>query len=102
MAGGGSRVQVVLPRALLEYAGGAEAVETTGETLAEVLEGLEARFPGLRARIVDDQGRVRRFVHVFVNGSSSGFADPESVRLRPGDTVHILPSVAGGNGGGNS
>lgn len=96
MTDGGTGVRVVLPRALLAYAQGEEAVEATGSTLEEVLARLDGEFPGLRKRIVDDQGHVRRFVHVFVNGDSVGFQEPGSVRLRPGDTVHILPSVAGG------
>ncbi|MEE9163752.1 MAG: MoaD/ThiS family protein [Thermoplasmata archaeon] len=90
------RVEVILPRALLEYSQGRDTVQLSGDTLAEVLGGLDAEFPGLRARIVDDQGQVRRFVHVFVNGDSVHPTEPKAVELRPGDQVHILPAVAGG------
>lgn len=93
---GEARVEVILPRALLEYSAGADAVEAAGGTLSQVLAGLEARYPGLRERILDDQGRVRRFVHVFVNQDSVAHLEPEEVRLKAGDRVHILPSVAGG------
>lgn len=89
-------MKVILPRALLEYSQGKDLLELSGATLAEVFARLDAEFPGLRARILDDQGRVRRFVHVFVNGDSVHPVEPEAVQLRPGDQVHILPSVAGG------
>ncbi|MEE9593152.1 MAG: MoaD/ThiS family protein [Thermoplasmata archaeon] len=89
-------VEVILPRALLEYSQGQDSVQLRGTTLAEVLGGLNAQFPGLRERLVDDQGKVRRFVHVFVNGESVHPLEPEAVTLQPGDQVHILPSVAGG------
>ncbi len=96
MTEGEGRVEVILPRALLEYSQGRDTVQLSGDTLAEVLGGLDAEFPGLRARIVDDQGQVRRFVHVFVNGDSVHPTEPKAVELRPGDQVHILPAVAGG------
>ena len=96
MVGGEPRVRVWLPRALREYSGGEDTVELSGATLAEVIERLNARFPGLGYRLLDDQGRMRRHVLVFVNEDSVGDAGPDAVRLRDGDTVHIVPSVAGG------
>ncbi|MFQ5838366.1 MAG: MoaD/ThiS family protein [Thermoplasmata archaeon] len=96
MSGGESRIQVLLPRVLLEYSNGEESVDLVARTLAEAIEQLDARFPGLGERILDDQGHVRRFVHVFVNQDSVGSLEPVEVQLRSGDTVHILPSVAGG------
>ena len=96
MVEGEARVQVVLPRALREYAQGRDAVEVRAATLADAVAQLKARFPGLGYRILDDQGRMRRYVLVFVNEDSVAHLSPESVRLRDGDTVHILPSVAGG------
>ncbi|MEE9267986.1 MAG: MoaD/ThiS family protein [Thermoplasmata archaeon] len=96
MAEGEGRIEVILPRALLDYSQGRDTIQLSGHTLAEILGGLDTEFPGLRERIVDDQGKVRRFVHVFVNGDSVHSLEPEAVELRPGDQVHILPSVAGG------
>ena len=96
MAGGETRVTVTLPRGLQEYAKGQGTVEVDGSTLADVVARLNAMFPGLRYRLLDDQGRMRRYVLVFVNEDSVAHLAPESVRLRDGDTVHILPSVAGG------
>ncbi|OGS50206.1 MAG: hypothetical protein A3K65_09780 [Euryarchaeota archaeon RBG_16_68_12] len=96
MVKGESRVRVMLPRALSEFAGGQESVELGGRTLADAIQGLNARFPGLGYRILDDQGRMRRYVLVFVNEDPVGHLDPQAVPLKDGDTVHILPSVAGG------
>jgi molybdopterin converting factor small subunit len=66
------------------------------ETLADALTTLGARFPGLAARILDDQGRVRRHVLVFVNEESVSHRAPGDVPLRDGDAVRILPAVSGG------
>ncbi|MDX1534602.1 MAG: MoaD/ThiS family protein [Thermoplasmata archaeon] len=96
MTEGEGPIEVILPRALLEYSQGRDTVQLSGRTLAEILGGLDDECPGLRERIVDDQGQVRRFVHVFVNGDSVHPLGAEAVELRPGDQVHILPSVAGG------
>lgn len=96
MTDGEGQIEVILPRALLEYAQGQGTVHLPGTTLTEILSGLKAAYPGLRERILDDQGKIRRFVHVFVNGESIHPLEPEAVELRPGDQVHILPSVAGG------
>ncbi|MEE9600896.1 MAG: MoaD/ThiS family protein [Thermoplasmata archaeon] len=96
MSEGEIRVRVMLPRALLEYSGGEDSVEMTAGTLAEVIVQLNSRFPGIGERILDDRGQLRKFVHIFVNQDSVSHLEPESVPLHPGDTVHILPSVAGG------
>lgn len=87
---------MLLPPALRGYTGGEEAVEVTAATLKEAVTQLDALFPGLGERILDDTGGVRRHVHVFVNGESAGREEPAQIILRDGDVVHILPSVAGG------
>ncbi len=90
------RIRVTLPSALRDYARGQDSVEVRASTLAEVVAGLAADFPGLGYRILDDQGRLRRFVNAYVNDEAVSHLEPQDVRLREGDTVHILPSVAGG------
>ncbi len=96
MVEGGPRIHVTLPSALREYAHGRDAVDVEAGTLQEAVARLAADFPGLGYRILDDQGRLRRFVNVFVNDELVSHLEPQDVRLRDGDTVHILPSVAGG------
>lgn len=89
-------VSIRLPRALLEYWSGPATVELSSRTLAEAFAGLEERAPGLRGRIVDDQGRIRRHVAVFINRELVEHRHPAAISLRPGDTVQIVPSVSGG------
>jgi molybdopterin converting factor small subunit len=90
------RVRVTLPSALREYARGQDAVDVHAATLADAIARLATDFPGLGYRILDDQGRLRRFVNAYVNDELVSQIEPQDVRLRDGDTVHILPSVAGG------
>jgi len=65
-------------------------------TLADAIREINAQHAGLAYRLLDDQGRMRRFVLVFVNEDPVAHLPPEDVRLKGGDTVYILPSVAGG------
>ncbi len=90
------RVHVVLPYALREFTSGQDLVEVRAASLADAVARLATRFPGLAYRILDDQGRLRRYVLAFVNDDPVSDLSPDDVRLKDGDTVHILPSVAGG------
>lgn len=94
---GAPLVRVRLPRSLTAYWAGAGVLDATGDSLAVVLHDLDGRFPGLAARVLDDQGRFRRYVTVFVNEERVIAPRPEAVTLAEGDLVHILPSVAGGD-----
>ena len=89
------RVRVHLPRALLQFWDGARVVEVDAPDLAAAIRRVGERHPGLDARIVDEQGRVRAFVNVFLNQVAVRDA-PSLVALKDGDVVHVLPSVAGG------
>ncbi len=91
-----ARIHVTLPSALREYAKGQESLDVAAATLADVIARLAADFPGLGYRILDDQGRLRRFVNAYVNDEPVSHLEPHDVRLNDGDSVHILPSVAGG------
>jgi sulfur-carrier protein len=88
-------VRVLLPKSLRAYWDGDASVELDAATVADALAALGERYPGLAARILDDQGRLREFVHVFVNRDAVR-TDALGRPLRAGDVVHILPSVAGG------
>jgi molybdopterin synthase sulfur carrier subunit len=91
-------VQVLLPGALANLAGGARHVdvEPAGGTLADVLDALGAQHPLLARRIRDETGRVRRFVNVYVDGDDARFAGGLETAVRDGAEVQVLPSVAGG------
>jgi molybdopterin converting factor small subunit len=96
MAATPARVNVRLPPALRRDFSLRGAVEAEGDTLAEALADLNRRHPGLGGSVLDDQGKVRRNVIVFRNSEAVTHLDPEGVHLESGDTVHVLPHVAGG------
>lgn len=89
-------IQVRIPTILRPHTGGAKAVEGSGNTLAELLADLDARHPGLRGRLVTDDGSLHRFVNVYVNDEDVRFLGALEAKLSEGDTVTILPAVAGG------
>ena len=76
---------------------GAREVELdSADDLRGMVTKLETNFPGLGRKIVDDQGRIRTYVNVFVNSENSRELENERTKLKDGDEVHVLPSVAGG------
>ena len=88
-------IEVRIPTILRTYTGGEKAVTGDGGTLADVLVDLDAKHPGLRERIVDEKG-LRRFVNVYVNDEDVRFMGGLETALKDGDTVTVLPAVAGG------
>ena len=89
-------IEVRVPTILRPYTGGAKAVTATGDTLAELLTDLDRQFPGLRERLVTADGWLHRFVNVYVNDEDVRFLGGLDTKVRDGDTVTILPAVAGG------
>ncbi|MDB1089518.1 MoaD/ThiS family protein [Streptomyces sp. ACA25] len=90
-------IEVRIPTILRTYTGGRKAVEGSGDTLAELFTDLESHHPGIRQRLVDD-GELRRFVNVYLNDEDVRFLEGISTKLSDGDSVTILPAVAGGSG----
>jgi sulfur-carrier protein len=90
-------IEVRIPTILRSYTDGAKQVEGTGATLDELISDLERRYGGLRARLIDD-GSLRRFVNVYLNDEDVRFLDGLQTKVRDGDTVTVLPAVAGGAG----
>jgi molybdopterin synthase sulfur carrier subunit len=88
-------IEVRIPTILRSYTGGAKAVDAKGATLADLIGDLEARHPGLRERLVDDGG-LRRFVNVYLNDEDVRFLGGLGTPVADGDTVTVLPAVAGG------
>jgi len=89
-------VEVSIPTILRNYTEGAKRVEADGGSLAEVFGDLDARFPGLRDRLVDETG-LRRFVNVYLNDEDVRFLSGLDTATGDGDQVTILPAVAGGS-----
>ena len=90
-------IEVRIPTILRSYTGGAKSVEGSGGTLDELLADLEAKHGGLRERLVDDKG-LRRFVNVYLNDEDVRFLGGLETPVSDGDTVTVLPAVAGGAG----
>lgn len=89
-------VTVKVPTPLRKFTAGAESVEGDGATVGALVDDLERRHPGLRERICDDQGKVRRFVNLYVNGDDIRFLQQLETSLKDGDEVSIVPAIAGG------
>lgn len=87
---------VRIPTILRTYTGGSSEVEASGATLSEVLDDLEANYTGIRARILDDNGELRRFVNVYVGNEDVRFLDGLASPVAEGAQVSIIPAVAGG------
>jgi sulfur-carrier protein len=89
-------VSVRIPTILRTYTGGAAEVATEPGTLREVLAGLDASYPGLGGRILDDAGKIRRFVNVYVGDEDVRLASGLDTEVSAGAHVSVIPAVAGG------
>ena len=88
-------IEVRIPTILRTYTGGEKSVPATGDSLAALIEDLEANHPGIRERLIDGED-LRRFVNVYVNDEDVRFLGGLEASLADGDQVVILPAVAGG------
>jgi molybdopterin synthase sulfur carrier subunit len=89
-------IEVKIPTILRTYTGGEKTVEAKGDTLAAVIDNLDAAHPGLKGRLLTDEGALHRFVNVYVNDEDVRFTGSLETVLKDGDSVTILPAVAGG------
>ncbi|OLT43659.1 molybdopterin synthase sulfur carrier subunit [Saccharomonospora sp. CUA-673] len=88
-------VTVSIPTILRTHTGGEKSVEAAGKTVAEVIDDVESRHGGLKDRLVKDE-KLHRFVNVYVNDEDVRFVGGLEAEVTDGDTVTILPAVAGG------
>jgi sulfur-carrier protein len=89
-------IEVRIPTILRSYTGGAKSVEASGTTLAALVDDLESNHPGIKERLVTQAGGLHRFVNVYVNDEDVRFTGSLDTALKDGDSVTILPAVAGG------
>ena len=89
-------VSVRIPTILRTYTGGASEVTASGSTLAEVLDDLDSSYAGIKGRILDDSGELRRFVNVYVGNDDVRFLDNLATPTPDGIQVSVIPAVAGG------
>jgi sulfur-carrier protein len=89
-------VSVRIPTILRTYTGGESEVSATGTDLAEVLDDLDANFSGIKGRILDESGELRRFVNVYVDNDDVRFLDNLATPTPDGTQISVIPAVAGG------
>lgn len=89
-------VRVRVPTPLRKFTQGSDEVDANGATVAAMFDDLEQNHPGIKERIMDDNGKVRRFVNVYVNGDDIRFLKNVDTALKDGDNISIVPAIAGG------
>ena len=89
-------VLVRIPTPLRTLTKGSAEVQAKGDTVGDLVLDLERQFPGLRERLLDDAGELRRFINVYVNEEDIRFLQGKTTALKDGDQVSIVPAIAGG------
>jgi molybdopterin synthase sulfur carrier subunit len=89
-------ITVRIPQPLRNLTNNQSVVDATGATLGACITHLETAYPGIRERVMDEAGELRRFVNIYVNGDDVRFAEGLGTALKDGDEISIVPAVAGG------
>jgi adenylyltransferase/sulfurtransferase len=88
--------RILIPTPLRQFAGKQDTVEVSGKTVGEALTDLTAKFPDLKKNLFNDEGKLRSFVNVYLNDEDIRYMNKEASPLSDGDTISIVPSIAGG------
>lgn len=89
-------VEVRIPTVFRKFTDGSPTVELEAGTIADLVDQLEARHPGMRGQLLTSEGQLHRFINVYVNDEDARYLDKLDTKVADGDTVSLLPSVAGG------
>jgi molybdopterin synthase sulfur carrier subunit len=89
-------VNVRIPTPLRKLTKDKDTVQTTGATIQEIIDSLETQYPGLKERLCDERGELRRFVNVYLNDEDIRFAQGKSTPVKDGDEISVIPAIAGG------
>ena len=89
-------ITVRIPTPLRKMTAGNSEVEAAGKDVRDLIDRLEEKFPGLKERLCDEQGEIRRFVNIYVNEEDIRFMQGKESLLKEGDIVSIVPAIAGG------
>jgi sulfur-carrier protein len=89
-------VLVRIPTPLRAMTKGAAEVQVTADTVGDLITDLERQYPGMRDRLVEESGEIRRFINIYVNQEDIRFLQGEKTALKQGDEVSIVPAIAGG------
>ena len=87
---------VRIPTPLRKLTNNEELIEVTASTIGEAITELQSRFPGIKERLLDESGAIRRFVNVYVNEEDIRFLQDQQTALKEGDEISIIPAIAGG------
>ena len=90
------KVHVRIPTPLRRFTSGAEEVGASGGTVGKIVDDLERQYPGIKERLCDEKGEVRRFVNLYLNGDDIRFLSNLETQVKDGDELSIVPAIAGG------
>ena len=90
-------ISVRIPTPLRRVTNGVDKVDAEGDTLNQIIDSLDSQYPGLKGRLCDEDGELRNFVNVYVNGEDVRFMQGLATATKSGDEVSIVPAVAGGS-----
>ena len=89
-------IKVRIPTPLQKLTSDKDVVECSGKDIKDLVGNLEKKYPGIKDRICDEDGKVRRFINIYVNDEDIRFLQMDSTLLKDGDEVSIIPAIAGG------
>jgi molybdopterin synthase sulfur carrier subunit len=89
-------IEVSIPTPLRGLTQNKDTVGAEGTTIAAVIDDLEKNYPGIKTRLVDDAGNLRRFVNIYLNGEDVRFLQDQATAVNAGDEISIVPAIAGG------
>lgn len=89
-------IDVIIPTPLRGMTNNLDTVQAEGATIIDVIDNLNKQFPGIKERLADDQGNLRRFVNIYINGEDVRFLEDKATPVKDGDEISIVPAIAGG------
>ncbi len=89
-------VKIIIPTPLRQYAENRDSVKLSGQNIGELLNNLMQKFPNMKKHLFSEDGQIRNFVNVYVNDDDIRYLENNATRLKEGDVISIIPSVAGG------
>ncbi|HJP19204.1 MAG: MoaD/ThiS family protein [Nitrospinota bacterium] len=89
-------VKVRIPSPLLKLTNNQGEVSAEGNSVKEIFDDLEKNYPGIKERVYDEEGQLRRFINIYINEEDIRFVDGESSSVKNGDEISIIPAIAGG------
>ena len=89
-------LKVSIPTPLRRYTDGAQVIEVSGNSVASALDSLLEQYPSLKKQLYTEDGRLRSFVNVYLNDEDIRYLERNDTAVKPGDTISIVPSIAGG------